>query len=183
MDYVDRVIDEADAVLKTATEYFIAVRQDGFAEAVNGNASEYAGLKKSELERLRHEHRAKRNNIGLVIENEKAVFRGAYIMFYRAIGLWPPLFMILIFAIIMAFNSMPFTKWFLPLAISLFIVDLAVWRLMHSLMQKTVGRLLEEYALYGAAEGMISLSDYRKLETIELSRLPNESYASQEVEW
>ena len=183
MDFVDRMFDEADAKLNTKAEYFNAARQDGFAEAILSETKEYSNFEKAKLEKLRHEHRAKLKEISLQIENLRIDFWSAYTVFSVMYNLWFPLLFGAAIAIISAINGASFSVWLLPLGLSLFIVGSAVLGIACHVMQKITGKLLEQYGLYGVAEGMISLSDYRNLETFNLSVLPSTSFASQEVTW
>lgn len=183
MDYIERVIEEAETMLNEKNDYFNKVRKDGYDAAIESQKEVYEQLEKDVLEELRHEHRSKLKDIGTSIEDERVNFWSKYIVFSVSYVLWLPLILITIVIIIVAGKNFLAWDWVLPIVLSLLAVDILAWLWSTCMLKRIIKRLVEKYALYGVAEGMIHLSDYRNLEAFDFSKLPDLSNSSQEEAW
>lgn len=185
MNFVNRILErttnEAEAELGAVAEYFNAARRGGFTDAVKQTAAEHANkFRKDELERLRHEHRRNLREIKANIEEERYCFCAWHLAFSVTWMLGLPLFLLTVIAIIFAacLPDMILVRCLAIIAAAVFIADLVMHGLVRRLMRQSLQNLTEQYTLHGIAEGMLSLSDYRGLETIDLSKLPDTSYFS-----
>ncbi|MBQ9016747.1 hypothetical protein IJ103_00680 [Candidatus Saccharibacteria bacterium] len=178
MWYFSDLADEAMERLATQDEDFVRVRKDGYDEARKDCAKEFEGLSPTELETRRHEHRSMRKVLAEKILYAKDTFAIFYTTFSIAYDLWHPLILVAVFCI-----AIIYLRNFIVIGLTLLLTDMIVMGVMIFLMGKQTQKLIGLYKVYGVADGLISLADYRKLEQIDLSHLPSLEEASGEETW